>query len=293
MGRMLLATIATMRKFLVALLILSTQFVQPATAADLIRKAQLRDEVTGQVLSEIARRDHMRFEFSRRGDRPAGTWLVSRGRLNFNLPITTGILPGIADSLPAPHGLANFAAPVEQVYPALVPFIELADGRELVAADGADEIQPSPDGRTLRAVWRRWALIGGKPGQLIDPHITSNVVWRVDGNTLKREETLLSSENVYLRRWWFAVPTTASRQKVKAKGGEHRALLESQDATLEIRTSADWPLKVSLLTTGGGPLGRGARGNIPQHLVYEAESFRLRPNVAARWRITLKVGKIT
>src|SRR6185503_19450808 len=227
MGMMLFATISTMRKFLIAVLILSTQFAQPATA-DVTREV-------GQASSEIAKTDSTRFEFSRRGDRPAGTWFVNRGRLSFNLPITIGTLPGIADSLPAPHGLANFAAPVEQVYPALVPFIELADGSELVAADGADEIEPSPDGRKLRAVWRRWALIGGKPGQLVDPHITSTVVWRVDGNTLKREESLLSSESVYVRRWWFAVPTTASRQKVKAIGREHRALLESQDVALEIR----------------------------------------------------------
>ena len=283
MARMLFATITTMGNFLVALLILSTAFAQPAAAAAPTKKAPLRDEEKEQT----------RFEFSRRGDRPAGTWFVNRGRLSFNLPIITSTLPGVADSLPGPHGLANFAAPVGQVYPALVPFLELADGRELVAAEGADEIEPSPDGRKLRAVWRRWALIGGKPGVFVDPHITSTVVWRVDGNTLKREETLVSSENVYLRRWWFAVPTTASRQKVKAIGREHRARLESQDVALEIRVSADWPLKVSLLTTGGGPLGRGARGPIPQHLAYEAESFRLAPNVAAHWRITLKVGKIT
>ena len=158
-----------------------------------------------------------------------------------------------------PARISKFDAPVEQVYPALVPFIELADVRVLVAADGADEIEPAQDGRRLRVVWKRWALIGGKPGQLVDPHITSTVVWRIDGNTLKREETLLSSENVYVRRWWFAVPTTASKQKVKEIGREHRARLESHDASLDVRVSADWALKVSLLTTGGGPLGMAAR----------------------------------
>jgi hypothetical protein len=259
-----------------------------ALSQQMITEALARENVT-EFGSEIVRLDLTRFEFFRGGDRAAGVWLVRRGPLYFTLPITTGTKPGVADYLPAPHGLANFAAPVEEVYPSLVPFLELADGRVLVATDGADEIEPSKDGRTLRAVWKRWALVGGKPGELVDPHIMSTVVWRVDGTTLKREETLLSSENVNLRLWWFAVSTTASSQKVKELGREHRARLESADGALEVRVNADWPLKVSLLTTGNGPLGRGARGPVPLHLVYEAEGLRLIANRAARWRISLKV----
>jgi len=45
-----------------------------------------------------------RFEFFRRGDRPAGVWLVRQGPLRFALPITSGTRPGVADYLPAPHG---------------------------------------------------------------------------------------------------------------------------------------------------------------------------------------------
>lgn len=263
-------------------------FGKAALAQQMFTEALARENVT-EFPSEIGRRDLMRFEFFRRGERAAGVWLVRRGALYFTLPITTGTKPGVADYLPAPHGLANFAVPVEEVYPSLVPFLELADGRVLVATDGADEIEPAKDGRSLRAMWKRWAMVGGKPGQLVDPHIMSTVVWRADGSTLKREETLLSSENVSLRRWWFAVPTTASSQKVKVLGREHRARLESKEGALEVRVSADWPLRVSLLTTGSGPLGRGARGAIPLHLVYEAEGLRLTANRAAHWRITLKV----
>jgi hypothetical protein len=79
--------------------------------------------------SEIARRDLNRFVFFRHGGRPAGVWLVRQGSFYFTLPITTGPKPGVADYLPAPHGLKGFANPVEQVYPSLVPFIELEDGR--------------------------------------------------------------------------------------------------------------------------------------------------------------------
>ncbi len=62
--------------------------------------------------------DVARFEFFRRGDRPAGVWLVRQGPLRFALPITTGTKPGVADYLPAPHGLPGFVAPVEQTVPA-------------------------------------------------------------------------------------------------------------------------------------------------------------------------------
>ncbi len=259
-----------------------------ALAHKMFAEVLARENVTG-FSSQIARRDLMRFEFFRRGERPAGVWLVRRGPLYFTLPITTGTKPGVADYLPAPHGLTNFAVPVEEVYPALVPFLELADGRVMLATDGADQIEPGKDGRSLRAVWKRWALVDSKPGQLVDPHIMCTVVWRADGTTLKREETLLSSENVTVRRWWFAVPTTASSQKVKAIDREHRARLESKEGALEVRVSADWPLRVSLVTTGSGPLGRRARGAIPLHLVYEAEGLRLTANRGAHWRITLKV----
>ena len=55
-------------------------------------------------------------------------------------------------------------APVEQVLPSLVPFLELEDGRTIVASDGTDQISPSADGRGVQATWRRWAPRGGLPG---------------------------------------------------------------------------------------------------------------------------------
>ena len=77
--------------------------------------------------------DVNRFEFFRKApDREAGVWLVRQGSFRFALPITTGPKPGLSDYLPVPHGLPGFAAPVEQVYPVLVPFIELADGRTVI-----------------------------------------------------------------------------------------------------------------------------------------------------------------
>jgi hypothetical protein len=266
----------------------TTGFFGKAALAHLLFTEGLTKEGVKQFPAAVSRPDLARFEFFRRGERQAGVWLVRQGPLYFTLPITTGTKPGVADYLPAPHGLAGFAAPVEQVYPSLVPFVELENGRVLAAADGADEIEPAADGKSLRVVWRRWALIGGKSGQLEDPRITSEVVWRVEGTTLTREETLQAAADVTLKRWRVAVPTTAARSEVLFDGGRRRDRLVSDVGALEVSATADWPLSVSLQAAGGGALGRGARGGVPLHLVYEARDLSLKAGRPARWRITIK-----
>src|SRR5947207_6956741 len=110
----------------------------------LFMEALKRENVT-EFSPEIVRQDLARFEFFRRGDRPAGVWLVRQGPLYFTLPITTGTKPGVADYLPAPHGLPGFVAPVEQLFPAGASYFELPDGRVLAATDCADEIKPGAD----------------------------------------------------------------------------------------------------------------------------------------------------
>lgn len=260
-------------------------FGKAALSCELFGEAVSKEGVK-QFPSEVKRPDLARFEFFRRGERQAGVWVVRQGPIFFTLPITTGTKPGVADYLPVPHGLAGFSAPVEQVYPSLVPFVELADGRVLVAADGADEIEPGADGRSLRMTWRRWAVVGGKAGELADPHITSEVFWRLNGRTLTREETLVSSEDVTIRRWWVAVPTTAARDEVSFEQAQRRDLLDARDGALKVSMSADWhadALKVSLVATGNGALGRGARGAIPLHLVYETRDLHLVAGRPVTW----------
>ncbi|HYR76276.1 MAG TPA: hypothetical protein VEM96_10585 [Pyrinomonadaceae bacterium] len=251
----------------------------------------MRSENIDEFSSKIKRPDVARFVFFRQGDRPAGVWLVRQGPIYFTLPITTGTKPGVADYLPAPHGLPGFANPVEQVYPAMVPFLELADGRVIAATDGADEIAPAGDDKSLRVVWRRWALIGSKAGQLVDPHISSEIIWHLEGSTLTRDETLKSTEPITIRRWWMAVPTTAAHNESSLVSGrrmDHFAF--SQDRTdLSITGWADWPLKISLLATGDTALGRGARGAIPLHLIYESWDMRLTPNRANSWHLVIKL----
>jgi hypothetical protein len=266
----------------------TTGFFGKAALAHMLFVEGLAKEGLKQFPSAVTRRDLTRFEFFRRGERQAGVWLVRQGPLYFTLPITTGTKPGVADYLPAPHGLPGFAAPVEQVYPSLVPFVELAGGRVYVAADGADEIEPSADGKSLRVVWRRWARVGSKSGQLEDVPISSEVVLSHEGTTLTREETLKASADVTIKRWWVAVPTTAARSEVNFDGGQRHDRFVSDGGTLEVSATADWPLAVSVQAAGGGALGRGARGGVPLHLVYEARDVSLKAGRPARWRITIR-----
>jgi len=181
--------------------------------------------------------------------------------------------PGVADYLPAPYGLPGFANPVEQVYPAMVPFLELADGRVITAADGADEILPGVDGKSLRVVWRRWALLGGKSGQLVDPHITSEVYWHLSGTTLTRKETLKSSEPLTIHRWWLAVPSTAALNEWSVAGSRPLAkfIVDHDQASLSVTALADWPLKISLLATGDNA---GALREFEATLTVEPDRFR-------------------
>ena len=161
----------------------------------------------------------------------------------------------------------------------------------IVATDGADEIEPGADGKSLRVVWRRWALVGSKAGELVDPHITSEVVWQLSGTTLTRNETLRSSEPVSIRRWRVALPTTGDRNELTLAGTQRWDNFMSADSVLSVSGTSDWSMKTSTFATGDSALGRGARGPVPLHLVYESHDLRLTPNHDLHWRLIMKVGR--
>ncbi|HEY3038564.1 MAG TPA: hypothetical protein VGJ66_07490 [Pyrinomonadaceae bacterium] len=234
-----------------------------------------------------------RFEFFRQNnERSAGVWLVRQGAMRFALPITTGTKPGVTDYLPIPHGLPGFAAPVEQVYPALAPFIELEDGRTIVATDGADTIDPGPDGQTLRVRWSRWAVRGSQPGQLLDPGLTSEVVWRIEKDTLTREETITAKQPVGIRRWWLSVPSTYANVETEFDHNTRIDRFTSAKGSLEVKMiETSFPFTNEILATGDGPLGRGVRGPIPLHLVFAAKDLRvIEPGKPLHSKLALTIG---
>lgn len=252
-----------------------------------LRDAQIGQFPTTPSLSQVAR-----FEFFNQKNRQAGVWLVRQGALRFALPITTATRPGVADYLPAPHGLPGFAVPVEQGVPALVPFLELEDGRRLVAADGADAIEPTSDGRQLRARWTRWAQLGSKPTEFVDPGITSEVEWRLEGQSLFRTERLTVARSMTLKRWAVSVPTTASQWRTDVVNGERVDRFEGREGRLTIADlESDWPHTVSIRATEDTALSRGARGSVPLILELEARDVQLKPGTSNAWRIELRVDQ--
>jgi hypothetical protein len=234
-----------------------------------------------------------RFEFFRRGDRPAGVWLVRQGPLRFTLPITTGTKPGVADYLPAPHGLPGFAAPVEQIAAAGASFFTMPDGKVLVTTDGADEIVPATDGRSVRITWRRFAEVGARPGALTEPGFEVSTDWRIAGSTLSRTETITATRDVSIRRLELVLPSTATAhaQVPSTTGSSPAVRLSGPEGVLEARAEGDVPLTMSIRDIGNEPLGRGPRGAIPVHVTFAGDNIELRAGRPRRWVLRLEVSE--
>src|SRR5258708_33413378 len=131
--------------------------------------------------------DVARFQYFRNDPgRKFGVWVVRKGDIHFALPFVTGPKAATSDYEPAPHGFPGFTAPVEKIYPCMVPFLEMEDGRTIAAIDGADEIRPAADGKTVTAVWMGWGVTRGKSRGAVGPGLVSEVTWALPGNSLHR-----------------------------------------------------------------------------------------------------------
>ena len=269
----------------------TTGFFGKLTGAHLAFIPVLEQEKITNFPAELRLGDVARFEFFLHAARPAGVWVVRQGWMRFALPITTGTKAGISDYLPAPHGLPGFAVPVELAYPALVPYLELADGKVIVASDGADEIRPASDGRGLTAVWKRWGVAGNKAAATTDPGLTASVSWRLEGDHLRRTETLTALKVLRVRRWWVGLPSTAEAVFTRVEAGTRLDRFESREAALEFRVlHSDWPIETQLRATGDSALGRGARGSIPLILLLTSQEVAINPGHVVRWECEIQVA---
>jgi hypothetical protein len=179
---------------------------------------------------------------------------------------------------------------VEQVVPVLTPFLQLVDGSTLVAADGADAIEPAADGRGVKARWTRWAQVSGKPAELVDAGLTSEVEWRLDGNTLTRTERLTAVRPTTIQRWMVAVPTTGNRWQTTTAGGIRTDAFEGREGRLAVTVAkTDWPQSITIHASEDTALGRGARGPVPLHLNIESNHLALEPGQPRSWVIQLRV----
>jgi hypothetical protein len=270
---------------------IATSFAKIIVAHDSFMKTLARERVL-EIPAQPALKEVSRFEFfSRSPERPEGVWLVRQSNLRFALPITVGPRPGISDYLAAPFGLAGFTAPVEEVYPSLVPFIELDDGKVYGASEGASSIEPAANGQSLRVVWKKWGRIGTKSGERFDIGLASEVVWRIVGNKLERVESLISEKDLTIKRWRVAVPTTAVRSEIEMLNGNRTEVFTGPEGVLKISARADWPVQTSIEATGDSKIGKGVLRAIPLHLIYTAEDLQLKKNIRSSWRITIEVSK--
>jgi len=239
------------------------------------------------TLGNVARFVYFRNDSGRK----FGVWVVRQGNMHFALPFVTGPRAAISDYEPAPHGLLGFAVPVEKIYPCLVPFLELENGTTIAAADGADEIHPSSDGKSVTAAWKRWVVVGAKAGETIDPGLATEVTWSLTKNGLRRSEVITPSKAVTVRRLWMAVPTRSDRIKTSVVDNVRSDRLISKEGTLEVRVlRSDWPLQVSTFATGDDPLGRGDRGPIPLHLILETtKNLSFAPGAPQGWDMEFSI----
>lgn len=223
--------------------------------------------------------------------RKFGIWVVRQGNLHFALPFVTGPRAATSDYEPAPYGFPGFAVPVEKIYPCLVPFLELEGGTTIAAADGADEIHPSSDGKSVTATWKRWVVVGTKAGETIDPGLVAEVSWSLTDNGLRRSEIFTPSKALAVRRLWMAVPTQSDRIKTTIGDNVRSDRLMSKEGTMELRVlHSDWLLQISSFATGDDPLGRGDRGPLPLHLILETtRNLSFAPGAPKSWEIELSI----
>ena len=268
----------------------TTGFYGKAANANILFKQAMAAENVTSFPARLQLGNVARFEYFRQGDRPAGVWLVRQGPLRFALPITTGTKPGVADYLASPHGFAGFDVPSEQTVPAMVPYLELADGHVYVAGDGADEIKPSPDGRSLTATWKRWAMIGAKPGRLSNPGLTSEVSWVLSGDSLVRSERIESDKPLTIRRFSVMFPSTADRVSTRFQTGQRIDRFDSQDGSIEVAAGnpTTTPFSTLLQSPGDSALGRGSRSPVRMLLEWEARDVTVQPGSPLRWTLTIQ-----
>src|SRR5580704_4563283 len=267
----------------------TTTFLGKVIGAHEMFMKALEKEGVENFPSHLSLPDIERFEYFRNGPgRKFGVWVVRQGNIHFALPFATGPKAATSDYEPAPHGFPGFAVPVEKIYPCLVPFLELEDGRTVSPADGADEIKPAPDGKSVTASWKQWVVAGSKAGETVETDLVSEVTWSLQGNILHREESLTASKPLKVRRLWLAIPSRNSYLETSEVSGVRIDQLTSNGMTLEVQVKrSDWPVHISAYATGDDSLGRSDRGATPLHLILESRNVSLTQGSPKSWEITL------
>lgn len=251
---------------------------------DALKRENIESFPSQPKLPEISRYE----SFVKDGDKKEGVWIYRKGRMHFAIPITVGTKPAVADYLPFPYGLPGVAAPVEEVFPAIVPFITLGDKKTYAASDGADDVVFGKDLRSLTITNAKWARIGSRSGERFENGLTTTVEYRVNENVLIRKETLTALNDTLITDWRTAVPLTAS-SVVYNKDGSYT--FEGREGTIRLQITPPAGSDQMIEATGDGRLGKGVLGAIPFLLNIHAKEIKLNKGDKLAWELSLKIEK--
>jgi hypothetical protein len=100
-----------------------------------------------------------------------------------------------------------------------------------------------------------------------------------------------SNSPVKIRRWKLAIPTTfSSYRQSPGDGGANIDQFTSGGQTLEVKfRDANFEVQRSLFATGNGALGKGVKGAIPLHLVFDSRGLQVTPDHPLRFTIETTV----
>ena len=166
----------------------------------------------------------------------------------------------------------GFANPVEEVYPSLrCRFSRWMTARRTWHRKARPRSTRRKTASSLRVVWKKWGRVPApKPTERNDISITSDVSWQISGDTLTHLETLVADHDLKIKRWWVTVPTTADNSRVETTKGGRTDVFTGGEGRLAVAATADWPLDVSLRSTGDSKLSKGPLRAIPLHLIYSS-----------------------
>jgi hypothetical protein len=117
--------------------------------------------------------------------------------------------------------------------------------------------------------------------------LTSTVEFKWENNKLIRRETLTADQDLVIKNWRLAVPTTAD--KVRNENGTY--ILNGREGTLALSVKTDWKTNTETFATGDSRLGKGVLGAIPVHLIFQSTDLQLRKGQKLNWEMVLELQK--
>ena len=101
-------------------------------------------------------------------------------------------------------------------------------------------------------------------------------------------ELLTSSQPLNVYRLWLTIPSRYDHIETTYLEGARIDRLISEETGLEVQVNnSDLPFDISAYATGNDILGRGDRGPLPLHLIFQSKSFSLTPAVPKHWELSL------